>query len=43
MSGLTVVIGGGSQALYSKISTLMLRCSCFCETSKGGGRDFLFK
>ena len=36
MSGLTVVIGGGSRALYPKISTLRLRCSCFCETSKGG-------
>ena len=36
MSGLMVVIGGGSRALYPKISTLRLGCSCFCETSKGG-------
>ena len=36
MSGLTVVIGGGSRALYPKILTLRLRCSCFCETSRGG-------
>ena len=39
MSGLTVVIGDGSRALYPKISTLRLRCSCFCETSKGGGGE----
>ena len=37
MSGLTVVIGGGTRTIYPKISTLRLRCSCFCETSKGMG------